>query len=171
MTAQTSSRKKVFLETFDREFATTLKLLRAFPADQPDFKPHPKTKSARELAWTFVMERGLGLKVWNDELAKGVPSGSKPPSAPEKWSDIIAALEKANADYRAVIAAASDEDLAKNVHFFTAPKTMGELSRFNWIWFLLHDEIHHRGQLSVYVRASGAKVPSIYGPTADEPWM
>ncbi|MDA1080285.1 MAG: hypothetical protein O2973_01210 [Gemmatimonadetes bacterium] len=38
-------------------------------------------------------------------------------------------------------------------------------------WFMLHDTIHHRGQLSVYLRAMGAKVPSIYGPSADEPWM
>jgi uncharacterized damage-inducible protein DinB len=61
--------------------------------------------------------------------------------------------------------------LQQKVHFFTAPKTLGEISRLEWIWFLLHDEIHHRGQFSVYLRMADGKVPSIYGPTADEPWI
>jgi uncharacterized damage-inducible protein DinB len=45
-----------------------------------------------------------------------------------------------------------------------------ELSGKDWLWSLLHDQIHHRGQLSVYLRLVGAKVPSIYSPSADEPW-
>jgi uncharacterized damage-inducible protein DinB len=47
---------------------------------------------------------------------------------------------------------------------------MGEISRINWVWFLLHDQIHHRGQLSVYLRMADGKVPAIYGPSGDEPW-
>ena len=54
---------------------------------------------------------------------------------------------------------------------FTGPKTMGEIPRKEWIWFLLHDQIHHRGQFSVYLRMVDGKVPSIYGPSGDEPWM
>jgi uncharacterized damage-inducible protein DinB len=165
------SAKQTFLDTFDREHATTMRVLRAYPADQLDLKPSEKSNSARQLGWTFVMERNLGLRVWNDELASGVPSGSKPPAPPETWDGILEALEKTNAEYRAVIAAASDEDLWTKVHFFTGPKTMGEYTRHEWIWFLLHDEIHHRGQFSVYVRMAGGKLPSIYGPTADEPWI
>ena len=65
---------------------------------------------------------------------------------------------------------ASVAELAQTVKFFTAPKTMGDWRRLDFAWFLLHDEIHHRGQLSVYVRAAGGKVPSIYGPSGDEPW-
>jgi len=53
----------------------------------------------------------------------------------------------------------------------TAPKTLGPITRMNWLWFLLHDQIHHRGQLSIYLRMAGGKLPSIYGPTADEPWI
>jgi uncharacterized damage-inducible protein DinB len=165
------SAKTTFLETFDREHATTLRVLRAFPADQADLRPSPRSHSALELGWTFVMERGLGMKVWRDELARGVPSGSKPPAPPETWDAVLAALETMNAEYRGLIAAASDEELQGEVHFFTAPKTMGALKRIDWLWFLLHDEIHHRGQFSVYLRMAGAKVPSIYGPTADEPWV
>ncbi|HEX2833790.1 MAG TPA: DinB family protein [Thermoanaerobaculia bacterium] len=164
------SAKQTFLDTFDREFQTTLRVLRAFPPDQLDLKPSERSNTARQLAWTFVLERGLGVRVWHDQLAKGIPAGSKPAAPPETLEEILAALEKANAEYRAVIAAATDEELHQKVHFFTAPKTMGEYTRHDWIWFLLHDEIHHRGQFSVYVRIAGGKLPSIYGPTADEPW-
>jgi len=72
------SAKERFLDSYDREHATTMKVLRAYPADKANLKPHPKTRSARELAWTFVLERGVGTKVWNDEFAKGVPQGSLP---------------------------------------------------------------------------------------------
>lgn len=163
-------RLQTFLENSDREHATTMRVLRAYPPDQLDLKPSPRSNSARDLAWTFVMERGLGAKVWNDELAKGV-SGRTPPAPPEDWNELLGALEKAQADYRALIAGASDEDLDAEVHFFTAPKTMGTYTRHEFLWFLLHDEIHHRGQFSVYLRMAGGKVPSIYGPTADEPWV
>jgi len=56
------------------------------------------------------------------------------------------------------------------VMFFVGPKTPGELSVAQICWFMLHDSIHHRGQLSTYLRLMGAPVPSIYGPSAAEPW-
>jgi uncharacterized damage-inducible protein DinB len=162
--------KQQFLDSYDREHAITMRVLRAYPKDKLELRPHPKTKTARELAWVFVVERSLGQKIWNDEFAKGVPPG-RPPTPPDSWDDLLAAVEKAHVDFRGVIAAASDDDLSARVHFLTSPKTLGELSRLDVIWFLLHDEIHHRGQFSIYVRMADAKLPSIYGPTADEPWM
>jgi len=166
------SPKDFFLEHYDREHAVTMNVLRAFPADQLDLKPAEKSNSAKQVAWIFVLERYLGMKVWHDEFAKGTTQVTgKPPVPPEKWEDLLAGLEKAHRDFREVIVNASDEDLNGIVHFFTAPKTMGEITRLDWLWFLLHDQIHHRGQFSVYLRMAGGKVPSIYGPTADEPWV
>jgi uncharacterized damage-inducible protein DinB len=162
--------KKAFLETWDHEHETTMRVLSAYPADQLDLKPHPRSNSARDVAWTFVLECGLGMKVWDDAFANGIPAGSAPVPAPEKWDDLLAALEKKSAEFRALVAAASEEDLKQKVHFFVAPKTMGEVTRGQFLWFLLHDQIHHRGQFSVYLRMAGGKVPSIYGPSADEPW-
>ncbi len=57
------------------------------------------------------------------------------------------------------------------VKFFTGPGQLGDIPVIGFCWFILCDQIHHRGQLSVYVRMAGGKVPSIYGPSADEPWM
>jgi uncharacterized damage-inducible protein DinB len=164
------SAKETFLENYDREHAVTMNVLRAYPEDQLDLKPSPKSNSARDLAWIFVLERGLGRRVWNDEFVKGL-TPSAPQKPPAQWSELLAELEKANQEFRDLVASAADEELHETVHFFTAPKTMGPISRLDWIWFLLHDQIHHRGQFSVYLRIAGAKVPSIYGPTADEPWV
>ena len=162
--------KEQFLTTLDREFATTLRVLRAFPADKVEYRPGPTAKTARELAWTFALERGLALRVWNDEFSQGMISGS-PPAPPETWDALIAAIEKSQEEYRAVVEGASEEDLGGEVTFFTGPKTMGKVRRIDWIWFLLFDEIHHRGQFSIYLRLAGGKVPSIYGPSGDEPWI
>ena len=164
------SPKEVFLENYDREHETTMRVLRAYPEDKLDLKPHERSNSARDLAWIFFLERGLGTKVWNDEFSKGF-AGGKPPAPPEKWSDQLAALEAAHKEFRDLVASASDEDFERKVKFFTAPKTIGEIRRLDWLWFLLHDQIHHRGQFSVYLRMAGGKVPSIYGPSADEPWV
>jgi uncharacterized damage-inducible protein DinB len=165
------SNKQRFLETFDHEHEITMRLLKAYPADQLDLRPHPKLKTAKELAFVFVLECGLGTKVWHDEFAKGVVSPGDTPKPPDDWKALLAALEQAHKGFRELVDKTSDNDLVAYVHFFKGPKTMGEISRMDWAWFLLHDQIHHRGQFSIYVRLAGGKVPSIYGPTADEPWM
>ncbi len=164
------SPKQRFLDAYDREHATTMRVLNAYPADRLDLRPHPKCKSARELAWVFVLERGLGTSVFNGEFEKLAGSGA-PPEPPASWEDLLAALESSHRDFRELIASTPDAELHDTVRFFTAPKTVGDISRTEWLWFLLHDQIHHRGQFSVYLRMADAKVPSIYGPTADEPWM
>jgi uncharacterized damage-inducible protein DinB len=161
--------KEQFLKAYDGEHAITMRVLRAYPADKSELRPHPKLKNARELAWVFVLERGLGTRVWNDELAKGV--SGKPPAAPQKWDEVVTALDKAHNDFRNLVASTPDAKLSEKVHFLTGPKTMGEVSRLDFAWFLLSDQIHHRGQMSVYLRMADGKVPSIYGPTGDEPWV
>ena len=165
-----SSPKEQFLRGYDREHAITMKVLRAYPSDQLDLRPHPRSKTARELAFIFVLERGLGKKVFNDEFAKGVPGGPMP-EPPESWDAMLEALEGAHREFRQLVADAPDEKLLQNVKFLTAPKTLGDVSLIDFLWFLVSDQIHHRGQFSVYLRMAGGKVPSIYGPSGDEPWM
>ena len=164
--AQAVSPKQQFLDAYEREHATTIKVLRAFPQDQADLRPAPKLKTARELAMIFVGERGLGTKVMQHQQL----GGSQPPT-PETFDEIIAALEHAHKEFGDLIRGYSEEEMQENVTFLVGPKTPGEYTRLAFAWFLLSDQIHHRGQFSVYLRIAGAKVPSIYGPTADEPWM
>lgn len=162
--------KAQFLETYDREHRTTLGVLGAYPEDQLELRPHPKLKTALELAWLFVLERGLGTAVFGDAFANGVPQG-KPAPAPDSIREVITALKQAHQDFADLVRSTPAAELERNVHFLVGPKQLGEVSRMNWLWYLLHDEIHHRGQFSVYLRMAGGRVPSIYGPTADEPWF
>ena len=160
------SPKETLIETIEREYQTTLKVLRAFPADQGDLRPHPRSKTAKELAWMFVLERGLANRVMNGTLN----TSGKPPEAPETFEQIITAFEQGQREYVELLRSFSDDQYNENVTFLVAPKTPGPVKRLDFAWFLLFDEIHHRGQFSVYLRMANGKVPSIYGPTADEPW-
>ena len=162
--------KEQFLSAYDREHATTMRVLRAYPPDRLDLQPHPKCKDARHLAWVFVSECMLGASVFKNEFATRGPSGGLP-EPPESWDDLLGAVESSQQEFGDLIRATPEEELFEKVKFFVAPKTMGEVSRLEWLWFLLSDQIHHRGQFSIYLRMADGKVPSIYGPTADEPWM
>ena len=162
--------KEQFLQTYEREHATTMRVLRAYPEDKLDLRPEPGCRTARELAWIFVLERGLGTSVFRDEFGKKGGSGGPPPP-PQSWAELLAALERAHQDFGDLVRSTSPEELAGKVKFMVGPKQVGEVTRADFAWFLLHDQIHHRGQFSIYLRMAGGKVPSIYGPSGDEPWM
>jgi uncharacterized damage-inducible protein DinB len=164
--------KQQFLETYDREHETTMRVLRAYPPDQLDLRPHKMCKTARELAWVFVAERSLFTAVFNNAFAAaGPPNMPTMPEPPESWKELLAAVDRAHKEFGELVRRTPEEQMSKPVKFFTAPKTMGDIPRMHLVWMMLHDEIHHRGQFSIYLRMAGAKVPSIYGPSADEPWM
>ncbi len=160
------SPKQQFLDTLQREHKTPRRVVDAFPADQSELKPHPRSNSARQLVWTFAVEERLILLAIKDqlELGKGFPK------APESWDEAVSAFLQTHAEATDALQAASDEDLRGPVKFLTGPGTVGDIPKMEFLWFMLSDQIHHRGQLSVYVRMAGGKVPSIYGPSADEPW-
>jgi uncharacterized damage-inducible protein DinB len=159
--------KEMFLQQFRRESETTTRLLRSYPANQADLKPAEKSRSAKELGWVFVMEQGLA-----DMALKGKVDFSQPmPAAPASYAEIVAAFEKTYPETAKKIAAADDETLSRTIQFPIGPGKMGDFRAMDVLWTVLMDQIHHRGQFSVYLRLAGAKVPSIYGPTADETWM
>jgi hypothetical protein len=75
MAIPTPTPKQQFVDAYEREHGITMRVLRAYPVDRLDLRPHPKCKTARELAWVFVLERGLGTLVFNNAFARGGPSG------------------------------------------------------------------------------------------------
>lgn len=159
--------KEMFITTWEREFQTTLKVLKALPADKANLKPAEKSKSAKDLAWVFVAEEGVII----DGVCKGKVDFSTMPSPPATLHEVVTAYEdrhKANVDK---VKALTDGEWNSPIPWMIAPKQMGQMRRADVLWIALMDNVHHRGQLSVYLRIAGAKVPSIYGPTADEPWM
>ena len=164
------SPKQQFLEAYEREHKTTMRVLRAYPADKLELKPHEKLRTARELAWLFVIERFFSMTIWNDQLLEVLAQNAPSPPPPDSYDDLLAMLQKTHNDFANLVKATPDEDVLRKVRFFTGPKAIGEVTRIDFAWYVLGDEIHHRGQFSIYLRLADAKVPSIYGPTADEPW-
>jgi len=158
--------KEMFVQTWEREFQTTLKVLKAYPANKLDMKPHERSRSAKELAWIFVAEENV-----LDGVCKGKIDFQNVPKPPATFEEIVRAYEKTHTDLVNKVKNIPDGDLNRTIEFFVAPKQMGQLRRGDVMWMTVMDAVHHRGQLSVYLRLAGAKVPSIYGPTADEPWM
>jgi uncharacterized damage-inducible protein DinB len=127
-----------------------------------------RARSARELAHTFVLEQMLITKALTDQLTFS-GSGGLPP-APSDFQAIINQFEMDQRTLMELIRKTPDVKLNTTVQFPIGPGQMGDWSKIAFAWFMLSDQIHHRGQFSVYVRMAGGKVPSIYGPSADEPW-
>ncbi len=168
MAQQTMTEREAFIAEFEREYQTTRKLLEAYPAGKSELKPSEKLRNARELAYQLAMSQGvLGVCATTNGL-------TQPPdmTAPKTWAEVLTAVEHAHADSLAKLRKMSDADFNVPFTMLAGPggKT-AQMRRGDVMWFFSRDSIHHRGQFSVYARLAGAKVPSIYGPSADEPWM
>ena len=162
----TKPAKQRFFDAYRQEHSTTVKVLGAYPPDKHDFKPHERSNSALKLAWTFVVEEQLML-----HALTGQPTlGGGFPTPPDTWAEVLDAYNQGHDAIVRAIESAADQDLTGTALFFVGPKQTGEIPMEQFLMFMLHDQIHHRGQLSVYLRMAGGKVPSIYGPSADEPW-
>ena len=162
---RTMTEKDMFLQTFEREYETTLRVLKAYPADKADLKPSEKSKKAIELAWMLVLNQMVLVPVLENKLEPG----SFPPP-PTSWNELVPAIENAHRDTKAKLAKSTEEQWNGATRMPVGPHKVGDLRTGDALWFFLSDTIHHRGQLTVYLRMAGGKVPSIYGPTADEPW-
>jgi len=154
-----------FVDAYPREHATTRKVLHAFPREHSEFRPHERSSTARKLAWMFAVEEAMMLKGLRHEK---VLTGAGFPPAPE-WDAIVETFDRTHEEVMRELKSA--DELKGTVEFIVGPKQTGDYELIDFLWFLLSDQIHHRGQFSVYLRMVGGKVPSIYGPSADEPWF
>ena len=156
------------LPEFDHEMTTTRKVLERVPEDKFDWKPHAKSFSVGELA-THV----ANLPTWGTEtLTKSEIdlAGGQRVAALASKAELMAAFDRNVAATRAALTGKTDPELLAiwslkrgGKTIFSMPKTAVLRS------FVLSHVIHHRGQLSVYLRLLDVPVPSIYGPSADEP--
>ncbi len=167
-TTHATTQKQQFLDTFDREHQTTMRVLRAYPIDKLDLKPHAMCKDARNLAWMFAAESMMMQTALTTGLDFSKPQAF--PATPDSWDTILSTIEDAHQRTVRLVDNMREAEFHDTVKFFTGPKTVGDVPKGQFLWMLLHDQIHHRGQFSIYLRMAGGRVPSIYGPTADEPW-
>lgn len=157
---------RAFLPEFDGEMATTRRLLERLPAGKLDWKPHAKSKSLGELATHVTELPRFGIRFEKDTFVVG---SEKAPGL-ASVADYLARFDENVAAARASIERMPDERmelefavLKPNGETFLSLKRRSLLRRL-----LLNHGIHHRGQLSVYLRLLDVPLPPIYGPTADE---
>ncbi|MBI3667937.1 MAG: DinB family protein [Acidobacteria bacterium] len=150
-----------FLQFLGFEHKTTMKVLQALPADRLDFKPHERNMSARQMGW-HVAYSPYGLA---RIVATASMTGYSEPPPPEKLDEIVAGCESYYQQTCDLVAGLTAEQLQANIVLPNGQSmpTSGLL----WNGVLFH-QIHHRGQLAIYIRMMGGKVPSIYGPSGDE---
>jgi uncharacterized damage-inducible protein DinB len=166
-----SNIREFFVRRWEQEYAGFIGVLRALPPDRLDYRPHPRSRSAGELASFLVSTQQACIDLctsqqssyntsmrWHsgqrastlDEMLKAYEQHHKTLSV--KLND----LDDQKWNHAAWIIRGEQEILLKD--------TVGGL-----LWLALFDAVHHRGQLSTYIRPMGGKVPSIYGPSADTP--
>ena len=155
--------KAFFLKYWDKEAAATRKVISRIP-EGSTYRPDPKSRTAREIAWLIVREEQV--------LADGLETGTlewQEVGAPSTMKEVLAAYDAQHEAATKKLKALSDATWQRKVPFmYQGQEVMSETGSGNaWGFFL--DIIHHRGQLSTYLRPMGAKVPQIYGPSADEP--
>lgn len=154
---------RMFLAMIERESATTRRVLAAVPEDKLDYKLGEKGRTARELMWHLAVgEPWFAMAIESAEFA----GGAEPP-APATAAEILARWDENVPPAIARMKELSGEHLAKAVPFFGMPPM--PLAMYFEFWKV--HSIHHRGQLSTYLRSMNARVPDIYGGSADEPFQ
>lgn len=155
-----------FLPEFDAETATTRRLLERLPADRLEWRPHPKSRTLASLATHVTELTRFGIRFETDVWQAGSDAVAPMKTAAE----FLVRFDANVAGSRAAIARRTDDEMAREFTvlrpdggvFFKIKRT-AVLRRV-----LLNHLIHHRGQLTVYLRENDVPLPSIYGPTADE---
>jgi uncharacterized damage-inducible protein DinB len=163
----TATERQTYLDTFTREAQTTLRVLKAYPADKAGYKPAERSNTAMQTAWTLVISQFVTEPILT--IPKLVPQ--PPPPAPADWTTLVATFEQAHKDATKRLTSMSDAVYQSPIELAVGKGVTAPVRRADALWMMLFDTVHHRGQLSVYLRATGAKVPSIYGGSGDEPWI
>jgi len=156
--------KALFMKFWDKEAAATRAVLSRIPDTNADYRPDPKSRTARVIAWQIVYEEIV--------LGDGLESGTL------KWEDLTPP-----ATSREVLETYDEHHQRATEKLRNLPESRWEArvpftyqgqevmadTGYASAWGFLFDIIHHRGQISTYLRPMGSTVPQIYGPSADEP--
>jgi uncharacterized damage-inducible protein DinB len=158
---------ETLLPEFDQEMATTRRLLERVPSDKGSWKPHPKSFSLGHLAQLVATMPGwLTNMVTRTELdLAGSPGYSL-----ESTDTLLATFDRLVREAREALAAATDADFAVPWSLRHGERVLFTTPRGATIRSTINHLVHHRGQLTVYLRLVDVPIPSVYGPTADEPW-
>jgi uncharacterized damage-inducible protein DinB len=161
---------ELFAAELDREAERCKRVLKEVPEGKRDWKPHDRSMQLGYLAdLVTTMFSWVSMVVNQDEIDIAPVGGStyKAPTL-ETYADRLAALEKSLTDAKAALRSTSEAHLETNWRILAGGKLAAEQPRHIVIRETVNHLSHHRGQLTVYLRLLGAKVPSVYGPSADD---
>lgn len=148
----------MFTKFWTDEAKTTRKVLARIP-DASDYRPDPKSRTAQEIAWQIVCEEKMIIEALENGKAEWAP-----PPMPTTMQDVLHAYEKQSDAIISRWKTLPNERWNGTLDFFGGQRPASPMA-----WSFLFDIVHHRGQISTYLRPMGATVPQIYGPSGDEP--
>lgn len=163
--------RDLLLPEFDQEMASTRKMLERIPADKFTFQPHEKCWKTNQMAghivdmigWTPHIMRTERLVLTANDFAPFLPGNPK---------ELLERFDANAAEARRELEKASDEDMQKTWTMEWDGKQVMQMPRYNVLRSVFFNHlIHHRAQLSMYLRMAGVAIPGMYGPSADEPQM
>ncbi len=141
-----------------------LRVLKAIPESRADYRPDPKARTAADLAWLLAVEEAALLSL----IDKGEVEWKETPTL-SALDTIIGEYERMSAEVNGRLEHLDEAAWERKVRFLMGGGAVWEDSLSQMVWGFLFDAVHHRGQLSTYLRPMGGRVPSIYGPSADDP--
>jgi uncharacterized damage-inducible protein DinB len=156
------------LQEFDNEAKTTRKVLERVPDDKLAWQPHPKSMSLGVLA-LHVATSPAFICGWASEDETNLGGNADPTPAPKSTAEIVAAHDAGVNTVKERLTAIGDAGLMKMWSAKAGGNTLMTMPKAALVRAIVMNHwIHHRGQLSVYLRLLDVPVPSIYGPSADE---
>ena len=152
-----------FLAIWEKEAPVTRTVISRIP-ENSDYRPDPKSRPAREIAWLIVQECSLLV----EGLEKGTMEWVDAP-APATVKEIVEKFDSSQKHWLERLQRLDAAHWEQQVPFTFQGQEVMRATGFENGWGFLLDVIHHRGQISTYLRPMGSTVPQIYGPSADEP--
>src|SRR5689334_21569019 len=163
--------REFFIRRWEQEYPAFIDVFKALPPERLDYQPNPASRSAGDLVALHVsIAKGCSELCENGRASFNSGLRSHPSSGWTSLQQMIAAYEEYHRKLQQNLSTIDD-------HTWNRPAwlTRGEQeimlrdSIGGLLWLALFDAVHHRGQLSTYIRPMGGKVPSIYGPSGDAP--
>ena len=163
------SNREFFIYRWEQEYPAFVRIFKALPSQHLEYRPHPRSRSAGELVAVLVFAQQSCIELCKSR--KSLYSGLrwKVPATFGPLQEMIETYERDQQIFASQLRSLDDDGwnhqawLIEGDRDILLKNTVGGL-----LWIALFDFVHHRGQLSTYIRPMGGKVPSIYGPSADE---
>jgi uncharacterized damage-inducible protein DinB len=154
--------RELYVERRNLELPKFERVLAALPKDKINYRPHERSPSAAQIVWTLAKEHAAlcdladkGRTEWVDDEPRG-------------YDEMVSLFGRSWKQLGDNVAKLDDAGWTRKGQMIMGGKVVGEQPIGQFLWGFLFDAVHHRGQLTTYIRPMGGKVPAVYGPSGDE---